>query len=240
MLRLQKSSCLFLAGYLSFAPLFSAEKPWKNVTEASLVSTNGNTKTSTTSGKNTFNYNWSKSGLELIGGGLGSKSRGVNTAEKYFASEKVSYKLSDRNYSFEKFGWEKDRFAGIKNRYDSGLGLGRELIKTEINNLIFEIGGGFISEERFNQKKNAFASGRAYSKFIHKISETANFSQDAEYLSNFEDPDDFRVNTESAITAALSVHFSLKVSYTWKHVGVPPIGFVRNDTTTAVALIASY
>jgi len=66
-----------------------------------------------------------------IGGALGSNSQGTTTAEQYFASEKVSYKLTDRNYTFEKFAWNKDRFAGIRNRYDSTVGVGRELVKNK-------------------------------------------------------------------------------------------------------------
>lgn len=218
----------------------SAEKPWTNATEVSVLSSNGNTRSNTTSAKNTFNYKWSQSAFELIFGGLGARNKGETVAEKYFANEKYSYKLSDRNYAFEKFGWDKDRFAGIKNRYESNLGLGRELIKRPTDLLIFELGGGYVNEERENTKVNDFSSGRAYSKYTRTLSPTANFSQDAEYIANFEDKDDFRVNTETALTATLTTHLSLKVGYTWKHVGKPAVGFGRNDTTTSVALIANY
>ena len=102
------------------------KKKWKNVTEVSVVSANGNTKSSTYSGKDTYNYDWKKAALELVGGALGSNSNGQTTAEKYMASEKLSYKIDDRNYTYEKGLWEKDRFAGIRNRYDGGVGLGRK------------------------------------------------------------------------------------------------------------------
>lgn len=229
-----------IIGLMNMGFVQAADKPWKNVTEGSLVSTNGNSKASTASGKNTFDYKWTKTSLELIGGALGSKSKGENIAEKYFASEKVSYKLSDRNYAFERYGWDKDRFAGIKSRHDMTAGLGREFIKTQRNTLIGEIGAGRIVEERYRQKTNSFGSGRAYSKYSYQISETASFSQDAEYLANFKDSDDFRVKTETALLAALSVHLSLKVSYLWNHVGKPPLGRVRNDTTTGISLVATY
>jgi hypothetical protein len=32
----------------------------------------------------------------------------------------------------------------------------------------------------------------------------------------------------------------MKTSFIWKHVGQPPAGFLRNDTVTTVALVASY
>ncbi len=217
------------------------DKPWKNVTEASFVSANGNSKAHTASGKNTFSYVWNKlTTLELIGGGLGSKSEGSTTAEQYYASEKLSHKVTDRNYVFQLYRWDKDRFAGIRNRHDGSVGAGREFFKREKDLLIGEAGGGYISEERVNARTNGFASGRLYSKYTRTISETASFSQDGEYIHNFEDGDDFRVKTETSLLAALSAHLSLKVSYVWKHVGQPPLGIGRNDTITTVGLVATY
>lgn len=241
---MKMKSLLFLA-FLGFfvGPLVAADaakKPWKNSTELSVVSSNGNTKAQSTSGKNTFLYDWTKTTLEVIGGGMGARSKGETIAERYFASEKVSYKLSDRNYAFEKFGWDKDRFAGIRNRYDSGVGLGREVLKSAKSLLIAELGGGYIKEERLVGKDASFAVGRAYSKYTRTLSATANFSQDAEYIHNFENPDDFRTKTETALTAAINTAMSLKVSYVWKHVGQPPVGFTRNDTITTVSLVATY
>lgn len=217
------------------------KKPWKNATELSAVSANGNTKSQTVSAKNTFSYEWvSKTTLELIGGGLGAKSQGSTTAEKYFASEKLSQKLTDRDYVYQKFAWDKDRFSGIRNRYDNGVGAGREMWKTANDLLVAETGVGYINEQRINDDDEDFVSGRAYSKYTRKLSETANFSQDVEYLHNFENRRDFRVNTETALTAAINTAMALKVSYTWKHVGEPPAGFSRNDTVTSVALVATY
>ncbi len=215
-------------------------KKWKNETEASMVSANGNTRSTTTSGKNTFGYKWTHTALELIGGGLGAKSKGVVTAEKYFASEKFSVKLSERNYTFEKSGWEKDRFAGIRDRFDNGVGLGRELVKTTTDSLIAELGAGYVTEDRIGSDNTDFTSGRAYTKYVRTLSPTSTFSQDAEYIHNFDQPKDFRVNTETALTAALSAHFSLKTSYKWQHVDQPPLGFGRNDTLFSVALLATY
>lgn len=215
-------------------------KAWKNRTEASYVSTNGNSKSSTYAIKDTFTDTWKKTSLELIGGALGSDSQGQSTAEQYLASEKVAYSLSERNYTFEKVGWSKDRFSGVKSRVESILGLGRQIIKTDRDLLIGELGGGYTNEDRIDAPHNDFATGRAYSKYTHTFTPTATFSQDAEYLQNFNDPDDFRANTETALISALSVHLSLKVGYKWKYVGKPPVGFGRNDTTTSMALIADY
>lgn len=228
---------LFVPGLRAEEP---AKKKWKNIAELSFVSTNGNTQSSASSAKDTYTYQWTRTMLELIAGGVGAKTDGHTTAEEYYASEKVAYLISDRNYVFEKGRWDRNRFAGIQDRYDAGAGLGRQIIKTDKDNLNGELGGGYISEDRTVGPTNNFASGRAYTKYLHIFTPTATFSQDIEYLHNFDKGDDFRVNTETALISALSANLSLKVSYVWKHVGEPPVGFGRNDTTTSVSLLATY
>ncbi|MBI2363364.1 MAG: DUF481 domain-containing protein, partial [Elusimicrobia bacterium] len=209
--------------------------------EVSLVSTNGNSRTTTSAAKNTFLYEWASTALELVGGALGAKSKGVVTDERYNASEKVSRKISEFNYAFERFGWDKNRFAGVANRYDSALGFGRRLLALERHTLKAEMGGGYINEERTQgATRVSFASGRAYSKYEFVVSPTAKFSQDGEYLHNFAFADDYRIKTETALQASVTAVFSVKLSYLWTRVGKPPPGFIRDDTTTAVALIANF
>ncbi|MBI5597610.1 MAG: DUF481 domain-containing protein [Elusimicrobia bacterium] len=216
-------------------------KKWRDTAELSIVSTNGNSRTTTTSAKDLFTYDWASTKLELEGGGLGAKSKGQVTDERYNASEKVSQKVSEFNYVFERFGWDKNRFIGVANRYDTGLGVGREVIVSPRHDLRAELGGGYINEERTRgAKRVSFGSGRAYSKYEFTISPTAKASQDGEYLHNFAFADDYRIRTETALQASINAYFSIKVSYLWTRVGKPPPGFIRDDTTTAVALIASF
>lgn len=216
------------------------KKKWKDEAEVSVVSTNGNSKTTTTSGKNAFRYLWDKTAVELTAEGLGTKSRNEVTAERYAAGEKFSYKLSDRNYSFEKFNWSKNRFAGIGNRWDISLGAGRSLFSLPKDKVIVELGFGYINEERIHSKREDFSSGRAYTRYTHDFMTKAAFLQDFEYLANFKGSEGYRLNTETSITAAVSAIFSVKFSYIWNKVNKPAPGFTKNDTTTKFSLIASF
>ncbi len=241
---IHRAAALLLTSILMFGTgsvIAADEKPWKETAEVSVVSTNGNSKATTVSGKYTFTYKWQRANFELNAGGLGSESNDRTTAEQYFANEKLTWDLIGRNYTFQRFGWDKDRFAGIRNRYDISAGLGRHFFDAKARNqFMLELGGGYINEERPTPPRNEFGAGRAYSKYEFKISETSLFSQDGEFLHNFKDSDDYRLTTVSAIQVAISSNLSLKASYTWKRVGKPPVGFVRDDTTTAVALIVNY
>ncbi|MEK9144534.1 MAG: hypothetical protein AAB339_02865, partial [Elusimicrobiota bacterium] len=50
-------------------------KKWKDAAELSYVQTSGNSKSSTLSAKNLFNYDWERAALELAAAGLGTESR---------------------------------------------------------------------------------------------------------------------------------------------------------------------
>lgn len=218
-----------------------APRKWKDAAELSYVQTSGNSKTSTISAKNLFNYDWQKAALELVAGGLGTKSGASVTAEQYNASEKISWKLSGKNYTFEKVAWDKNRFAGIKDRWDLGVGLGRHLLESADNQLFAELGVGYIFEDRMPGSENtSFGTWRGYAKYIRTLSPTANASQDLEYLGNLKESDGYRMNAETALVASINSHFSLKASHVWKFVNSPSAGFRKTDTMNMLSLIVNY
>ena len=216
-------------------------KKWKDSTEASFVDTNGNTKPSTTSGKESFSYDFDpRARIELEGGGLGARSRNQVTAEQYYAGEKTQRKFDDRDYVFEKYRWDKNRFAGILNRQEFSLGVGRQLWKTKTNLLTFEAAPGYLNEERIGQKRRSVATTRLYSKYAHDFTATSKFSQDIEYIQSLADGRDSRINTETDLTTELSTHFAVKTSFNWKRSTQPPPGFAKDDEITSFALIANF
>jgi putative salt-induced outer membrane protein len=224
-------------------PLRAGEPPakWTDQGEASLASTNGNSQGTTTSVKDLYTYHWSEvTDLELAGGAFGANSHREVTAENYNASEKLSKKLVGKDYAFERFGWDKDRFAGIADRYDGSAGVGRLLLDFPKDKLNFELGGGYVGEQLTDAPHQDYGSGRSYFKYEHDISSTSKFTQAAEYLHDFSYEKAYRINTETAVIAALSTHLSLKASFVWKRNGQPPPGFVKDDTITLVSLVVNY
>jgi putative salt-induced outer membrane protein YdiY len=216
-------------------------KKWKDAGEASYVSTNGNTRTTTTAAKDTFTYDFDKfTQLVIEGGALGARSAGATTAEQYYAGEKAEQKIGDNDYLFERFRWDRNVFAGIAAMNSATLGAGRTFWNTKSNVFNAEAGPGFVNEERVGENHQDYASARAYAKYQHVFNPTASFSQDAEYLQNLQTSNDLHFNTVTALTTTLTSVFSIKTSFTWKHWTAPPPGFIKDDTTTGVALIANF
>lgn len=243
-LSVMKTLCLSLLLLPSSALAAEAppsEKKWKDQAEFSLVTANGNSKTMTVQAKNAFGWDFRPSwNLALEAGGINAKSQGATTAEQYYALEKVIRKLSERNYLFQEYRWERDPLAKVAHRHALNAGCGRELWKREKDLLIGEAAPGYVNEERVEARRNDYAAGRLYSKYTRRLSAASDFSQDAEYTQNLKLLKDNRLETETAVTAALNTVFSIKASFLWKHNSFPPGTVLKDDTTTAVALIASF
>jgi putative salt-induced outer membrane protein YdiY len=216
-------------------------KKWKDSAEGSFVNTNGNSKTSTTAGKDNFSYDFTKRDrLEIEGGGLGARSQSQVTAEQYYAGEKTQRRFDDADYLFEKYRWDKNRFAGVVSRQEFSLGVGRPLWKTKTNLLTFEAAPGYLNEVRTGSSRISAATSRAYSKYAHDFTATSKFSQDIEYIQNLDDKRDSRINTETDLVTELSTHFAVKTSFNWKRSTRPPPGFAKDDEITSFALIANF
>jgi putative salt-induced outer membrane protein len=215
-------------------------KNWENEARFSFLSARGNSQSRTLGAGEKYNWAKAKNAVELWGNALNVESDNERTSEQYNAGEKLSRNFTKRNYVFERGFWESDRFAGYRHRYDISLGFGRLLVKSKLNELFTELGGGYVNEQRVSDPRNDFGSGRGYAKYIRHFSESSKFSQDGEYIHNFDRPNGYRVNSETALTAGFSNYLALKLSYTWKHVHEPPEGFKRDDSTTLVSLLINY
>ena len=215
------------------------KKNWNDEAALSFSNTTGNSRGSTLAVDNIFNYDWSRTSLELKAGMLAEREKGRVTEEQYNAGQKVTRKVAQNLYGYELFRWDRDRFSGIRNRQGFSVGVGDELWRTLKDTLIAEAGAGYVSEER-PDKNDHFPSGRLYGKYRRTLSGAARFSQDVECLESLEDARNYRINTETAVIADVSGHVALKASYKWKRIGKPAPGLAKDDTTTGVTLIVSY
>jgi len=233
------ATCLF--GFKQIASAVEAStKTWSNSAEVSLVNATGNSRAQTIKAADDFKNEWTKGLLELDASALGSSDRDSVTAEQYEASEKLGWKLTELDYLLQKEAWLKNRFAGIRTHVESTAGYGRKLINGSIHKLTAEIGSGYINEIRTDSSQSNYATGRVYAEYLVALSSTSHFSQNVEYLPKWEDAADYRLTTETALVASVITHVALKVSYEWKRVSRPPVGFGKDDTLTSAALMVNY
>lgn len=216
-------------------------REWHDEAELSFVDTSGNTDVTTLSAKNTLKYPLSP---RLAGtwklGALYGRSEGVRNAESYATELRGDYSFTKRAYSFANAGWIKDRFAGIDARYYVGAGAGYNLLAGPKQFLAGEAGLTVTREENTDGADRDFLGGRLYAKYEYRFTEKNRFSQSLEGLLDFDESDNWNVNSETALVSAMNSFLLLKASYTVKYDNDPVPGLKETDTVLAVALVVSF
>lgn len=214
---------------------------WSDEAELSYVETGGNTVVKTLSVKNTLNYRFSS---DLSGSWRASILRGetdgVMTAERYTTDLRLDYRVSERSYAYLTAGWLKDEFAGIESSTSTGPGAGYRFLKGPRHRLVGEAGLQYLHEYYTTGAEDDHIDGRLFGGYEFAFAEKSKFVQSLEYLHDFDDADNYRVNTETALVTTLTSLLSMKVGYTVRYDNRPvPDTLRRTDTLLSVALIAN-
>jgi putative salt-induced outer membrane protein len=237
--RLFVALCIFVS---VVSAAYAEEKKWADEAELSFVSTGGNTEIVSLSGKNLLKYTFTD---KLLGtwrlGALYGETDNVKTAERYFTDLRLNYLFSDKIYFFGMGGWLQDKFSGIESRYFIGPGAGYRFFTGPKHFLDAEAGINFVTEDYTNNTEEDFLEGRLYGLYQYLFSEKNKFSQSLEFLYDFDDSDNYGINSETAFITALSNYLSLKTSYEIRHDNKPvPATLKETDTILSVTLVVNF
>ncbi|MCG6909202.1 MAG: DUF481 domain-containing protein [Deltaproteobacteria bacterium] len=219
-----------------------ADKPWKDEAEFLFVQTGGNTDISTLAFKNLLTYDFTDA---LTGtwniGALYTETDGDKSAERYYTDLRADYAVTERWYGYALGGWLRDEFAGFDERYYLGPGAGYKILIGPRHFLVAEAGLSYAHEDYVTEKPASFIEGRAYGKYEYAFTEKNRFSLWSEYLQDFDDGDNFKVNSEAAVVSALNDILSLKVSYGVRYQHRPiPDDLEKTDTVLGAAIVVTY
>ena len=221
--------------------VFSQENRWQDEAELSYVNTGGNTDVLSLSGKNRLSYQFSDrlSGIWDLSA-LYGKTDGDKSAERYATEIRLDYGLTERVYIAGIGGWLQDEFAGIDERLYLGPALGYKFIIGPKHFLSGEAGLDYVTENYTNNSDADFMRGRALGLYEFVLSEKSKVTQSLEYLYDFDNADNFNVNSETALITSLSDTFSIKTSYEIHYDNEPvPSSLDETDTLISVALVVN-
>ena len=226
-------ACAALIPALSSSLLAEEKKlGWSDTAELSLVVTGGNAETQTLGFKNQLRRTWQEALLAVNAGGIRAEStiisRAVDmsgrelqddatelTAEAYFLNGRYDRDITMRLFWHAGAGWERNRFAGIDNRYTFLGGLGSNWIDTEKVQWRTTYAATYTDQEDVATDPNVddtFVGARLTSDYRLKIGSSSTF-QDALVLDgNIDDSEDFRADWLNSLTVSISSHLALKVS----------------------------
>ena len=220
---------------------YAEEKRWSDEAEVSFVDTGGNTDVVSLSAKNLFKYKFTD---KLEGtwklGALYGESDGEKNAESYFTELRLDYLFTERFYSYANGGWMQDKFAGIDSRYHLGPGVGYKFLDGPKHLLAGELGVNYVQEEYIDNTDEDYLVGRAFVGYEYAFTEKSKFSQSLEFLYSFDDSEDYNLNSETALIAALNDYLSLKASYVVKFDNKPvPETLDETDTILGLSLVVN-
>jgi putative salt-induced outer membrane protein len=218
-------------------------KPWSDEAELSFVSTGGNSDVQTLSAKNLYKLEFYENyvfiwRLEALNG----KTDDVLSAERYFTDLRLEYSLSERAYLYANTGWLRDTFAGLDARTNLSAGGGYRFLDGPDSFFKLEAGVNSVKESYTVEADNRRSTeGRVFGEYVYHFTKKNKFSQSIESLHDFSDSERYRLNSDTALTAALNNRFSLRISYQIKYNHRPvPATLERSDTVVSTAIVANF
>jgi putative salt-induced outer membrane protein len=173
----------------------------------------------------------------LEGRAVRASTSGITTAEAYALSWQSERDLSERSYIFGRAAWDKDKFSGYDQQLREVVGYGRRFIDNERHELNGEGGVGLRQSDLRNGLSEDESIVRLSMDYTFQLSDTAEFRQRLGIESG---SDNTYTETVTSLSADVWTNLAIVLSYTIKRNSDVPVGTVRKDTFTSVALEYSF
>jgi len=230
-------SAFWLLALAVASPAFSQEeeKPklgWSDKGEVAWALTAGNAESNTISLANTLEYRWDRALFKFYLFGLRAKTtdkifyevvdgEGNSTvverelsnvsAERYVLALNYESKFTDRMYWFAGTGWERDQPSGIDSRFLITGGVGNIWFENDGSHFKTSYGLNYTWEDWTSGGDTNYFGGNITLDWLWKFSPNASFQTVDILFLNFDEFDDWRINSTNALTVQMSKLLALKV-----------------------------
>ena len=257
-----KKTLLFTAACACGAQVIAEEssKPISAEAELGVITTSGNTETTSMNAKldvkkdgKHWLHNFILTGLykeDKITDSETGEDVTQTTAEKYFASLKSDYKLTDDNSALFMFGsYTDDKFSGFDYQATLALGYSDAFYKNDRSHWTYSVGPGYsvykaeiVNEEDDTITYETTESMIVYlaTEFFYQISDTSKFTQTITSDVSSDSEKNTKTKSVSALTSKINGSMALKVSYTIDHNSKVADDKENMDTQTAVTLVITF
>jgi len=207
---------------------------WENATELSFVNTAGNASSTTFGIKASLTGTGAPNTLKLEVGGIRASSTITTrratgttgsftitetentepTAASYFARSRYDRAFSGA-FAFGGAGWDRNTFAGVKNRFAFVAGLGRTWVEGESGRFKTDVGGTYTIQKDVAPAPgddDAFFGFRVTVDATRRLTSTADFASTFIADENLEETGDFRADWINSVAVSISEGLALKTS----------------------------
>ncbi len=166
-------------------------------------------------------------------GAVRSRAEGVTSAQNYRAQVRLDVGLDRRLYLFGLAGWDKNEPGGVRRRFEETIGIAYKAVALPNDELGLEAGLSLFQQRNTvasaGRITDDFAAGRAAAMYRRTFTKASFLTQQLELIPNFDNSDDFRLNSESALIALISGNIGLKLGYVVRYDNFP--GLKPGSTT---------
>jgi putative salt-induced outer membrane protein len=204
------------------------KNPWVTSGSAGLTITGGNSETVVGNVGIQSSKKWVKSDIALGTDFTYGDSSGVKNTEIFRAFGQYNYNFTERLYAGFRADFLYDGIAAIDYRVTLSPSIGYYFIKKEMTYFRGEFGPGFIAQQ-LSGVADQFVTLRFAERFEHKFSDKAKIWQQAEYLPQVDDFNNYYVNAELGAEAAFTAKWSLISTFVWNYQNEPALGRKNYD-----------
>ena len=213
------------------------EKGFSGEVRLGFESTTGNTDTQSLAAAVSAKYLrgvWEYSGRIS---GSGRQDNGINAEEQYHAELKAQRHYGEKNYLYGQILYDRDRFAGVVRQLYETVGYGRQIVKTEKQELNLEVGVGARQTRLLDGTEADDAVLQLGGDYHWQINDHVSFKQE---LTVNRGSDNTYTMSLSTLESALGDNLSLLLSYRIDNNSQVPAGSTKTDTKTILALGYKY
>jgi putative salt-induced outer membrane protein YdiY len=169
-----------------------------------------------------------------------NESSGELIASAFYFASRTEEALNTRASVFAEYGFFRDRFAGVDHRNNLNGGVAFKVLRSERQGLDIDLGVGYLNERRITGDSVSNGDYLLGAGYTLAFSENAELSDDFRVTGIMSQADNWRLEQTIALTTRIAARFSLKVSNGVRYAALPPPGFKKTDSVTAVALVAKF
>jgi putative salt-induced outer membrane protein len=160
--------------------------------------------------------------------GAYGENNSVKNSETLHGFGQYNRLFSDRFFGYFRVDGLHDGIADLDYRVMLAPGAGYYFIKQKTTSLAGELGPGYVFEKR-GGSADSFATLRVAERFEHKLSDRARVWQNAEFLPEVSDFQNYVINFEAGVAATITKNLELSVVLQDNYVNQPAAGRKCND-----------
>ncbi len=225
---------------------------WASTAELSYVQVSGNAEASTWGFADKNVRTWENASLTLKAGGLRAESttfvrynagtvddpvvREIRytdlTGEAYYAGGQYDRKISGKLFWNVFAGWDRNRFAGIDNRYQAGGGLTNVWRDDETIKFRTDYAATYTERDDVVEdptRDDRYAGVRFAWDYQHKFGASTTYVNTLVLDDNVSDTSDWRGDLLNSVSVSMTKRLALKASLRWVYYNRPAVERVPTD-----------